>query len=254
LKYKVSVITPCHNSAKFISKTIESVRNQTLQDWEMIIIDDHSSDNSVEIIKLYSKKDSRIKLVRLGENSGAAVARNTAISRAQGRYIAFLDADDLWLPSKLERQIDFMRNNNLAFTYSSYYLVDKDGKMIGSFTTKENITYTSMLKTCSVGCSTAIYDFDKLGKIYMPLISKRQDYGLWLEILRRIGSTKGINEPLASYRILSDSLSSNKFKAAYYQWKIYRKVKKLNFLISTYYFLHYFKNGIFKYKTNKSET
>lgn len=254
MKKTVSIITPIYNSEAFIGDTIESVLLQTFQDWEMIIVDDCSSDNSVEIIKFYSKKDSRIKLVKLEKNSGAAVARNTAISRAQGRYIAFLDADDLWLPSKLERQIDFMCNNNLAFTYSSYYLVDKNEKTIGLFTTKENITYASMLKTCSVGCLTAIYDIEKLGKIYMPLISKRQDYGLWLKILRRISSTKGINEPLASYRILSDSLSSNKFKAAHYQWKIYREVEKLNFFISIYCFLHYVKNGVFKYKTNKSET
>ncbi len=244
----ISIITPSYKSEKFIADTIQSVLNQTYQNWEMIIVDDVSPDNSNKIIEQYVKKDSRIKLIKLEKNSGPAVARNKAIEEAKGRYIAFLDADDLWKSEKLEKQIKFMQENNLAFTYGSYDLMDENGKGLGTFITKEKISYKEMLKTCSVGCLTALYDTQKLGKVYMPLILKRQDYGLWLRILKEIKTTQGILEPLATYRILKNSVSSNKFKAAQYQWKIYREVEKLNVFFSFYYFIHYVINGIIKYR------
>ena len=244
----VSIITPSYNSAKFISQTIESVLAQTYQDWEMIIVDDVSLDNSNNIIEEYINKDSRIKLIKLEKNSGPAVTRNRAIEEAKGRYISFLDADDLWHPEKLEKQILFMNKYNLCFTYSSYNLTDEDNKNLGKFITKERITYNSMLKTCSVGCLTAIYDTEKLGKVFMPNILKRQDYGTWLKILKEIKSTQGILEPLATYRILDNSVSSNKFKATFYQWKIYREVEKLNLFQSIYYFFLYAYYGLKKYR------
>lgn len=247
----VSIITPSYNSSKFIAKTIESVLAQTYENWEMIIIDDCSHDSTNEIIEEYIKKDSRVKLIKLERNSGPAVARNRAIEEANGRYIAFLDADDLWLPQKLEKQIKFMSDNDLVFTYSSYYLIDEYDNNLGVFTTKEAITYNSMLKTSSVGCSTAIYDTHKLGKIYMPNIPKRQDYGLWLKILKKIGSTKGILEPLVKYRMRKNSVSSNKLKVVRYQWKIYREFEKLDVFRSAYYFAHYALNGIMKYRKRR---
>jgi glycosyltransferase involved in cell wall biosynthesis len=246
--YLVSIITPSYKSEKFISQTIESVINQTYKSWEMIIIDDCSPDNSNEIIESYYKKDKRIKLLKLKKNSGPAIARNRGIQEAKGRYIAFLDADDLWKHDKLEKQLIFMFENNLAFTYSSYDLIDEKGRFLGTFKTKETISYKSMLKTCSVGCLTAIYDTNVLGKIYMPNIIKRQDYGLWLKILKIVGETKGIKEPLAFYRIRKNSVSSNKIKAAKYQWKIYRDVENLNLFKSFYYFIHYAYYGLKKYK------
>jgi glycosyltransferase involved in cell wall biosynthesis len=244
----ISVIMPSYNSEHFISKAIDSVLSQTYDHWEMIIVDDCSHDNSALIIEEYCKKDSRIKLIKLEKNSGPAVARNTGIKEAKGRYIAFLDADDLWKPEKLEKQINFMKENNLVFTYSSYDLIDEEGNFMGTFKTKEIISYESMLKTNSVGCLTVIYDADMLGKMFMPNILKRQDYGLWLKILKKINSTKGIIEPLAVYRIRKNSVSSNKLKAAYYQWKIYREVEKLNFFKSLYYFSCYIYYGLRKYK------
>jgi glycosyltransferase involved in cell wall biosynthesis len=246
----VSIITPAYNSEQFISQTIESVLCQTYTNWEMIIVDDRSTDNSVQIVEKYIQNDSRIKLIKLEKNSGPAIARNKAIEEAKGRYIAFLDADDHWLPEKLDRQIIFMHKNSLSFTYSSYHLIDENSQIFGTFTTKEYITYKSMLKTCSVGCLTAIYDTQVLGKRYMPNIAKRQDYGLWLQILKDINSTKGIIEPLATYRVLRNSVSSNKLTAAIYQWKIYRDVENLNLLKSIYYFVHYAIYGIVKYKRN----
>jgi len=245
----VSIVTPSYNSAKYISQTIESVLNQTYQNWEMIIVDDLSSDNSIDIISKYL--GDRIKLIQLEKNSGSAVARNRAIEEAKGRYIAFLDADDIWLPNKLEKQIEFLDRYKLAFTYSSYYLIDEDGNDLGIFKTEESITYRSILKTNPIGCLTAIYDTEKLGKVFMPNIRKRQDYGTWLKILKKIETSQGILEPLAKYRILKNSLSSNKFKTAQYQWKIYREVEKLNIFQSIYYFLNYAYYGFQKYKGKK---
>ena len=245
----VSIITPSYKSEKFIAATIKSVLSQTYTDWEMIIVDDVSPDTSNKVIDTYIQKDNRIKLIQLEQNSGPAIARNTAIETAKGRYIAFLDADDLWLPDKLEKQIDFMSKKNLSFTYCSYRLIDEYGNPLGVFQTKKRITYEGMLKTCSIGCLTAIYDTHILGKRYMPDILKRQDYGLWLQLLKEINSTQGIMEPLAVYRILDHSVSSNKFISAQYQWKIYREVEKLNIWKSLYYFVFYTINGIMKYRS-----
>jgi len=250
-KNMVSIITPSYNSEKFISQTIESVLAQIYQNWEMIIVDDCSPDNSNQIIEKFIKTDRRIKLIKLENNSGPAVARNTAIKEAKGRYIAFLDADDLWLPNKLEKQINFMNKNNLSFTYSAYTLVDEEDNDLGVFIPREELSYEDILKTNDIGCLTAIYDTEKLGKVYMPNVLKRQDYGLWLRILKKIEKTKGILEPLAIYRVRKNSVSSNKLKAAKHQWKIYRKVEKLSIFKSSYYFLHYAYNGLFKYKKEK---
>ncbi len=244
----VSIITPSYNSSRFIAQTIESVISQAYKNWEMIIIDDCSPDNSNEIIKEYIKKDSRIKLIKLEKNSGPAVARNRAIQEAKGRYIAFLDADDLWYPEKLDKQIKFMNENNLSFTYCAYKLIDDEYNNLGIFIPPEKVSYNSILKTNSIGCLTAIYDAKILGKVYMPNILKRQDYGLWLKILKQINTTKGILEPLAIYRLRKNSVSSNKLKAAKFQWKIYREVEQLSLTESIYYFIHYALNGIKKYK------
>lgn len=248
MKELVSIITPCHNSEKFIKKTIESVLSQTYENWEMIIVDDVSSDKSYEIAKEYANKDKRINAIRLKQNSGPAVARNKAIEMAKGRYIAFLDSDDLWLYNKLETQISFMEKNNLSFTYSAYKLIDENDNFLGIFVPREELSYKELLKTNDIGCLTAIYDTKKVGKVYMPNILKRQDYGLWLKILKQIGKTKGIVEPLAIYRIRKNSVSSNKLKAAQYQWKIYREVEKLGIVDSLYYLMNYIYYGLKKYK------
>lgn len=166
----------------------------------MIIVDDVSPDNSNKIIEEYCKKDSRIKLIKLKENSGPAVARNRAI---KGRYIAFLDADDLWKP---EKQINFMIEKNCALSYSAYETMSEEGKII---VPPSKLSYKDILKTNYIGCLTAIYDTQK---VYMPLIKKRQDYGLWLKILKETDFAYGLDESLATYRLMSNSVSSNKFK------------------------------------------
>jgi len=245
----VSIITANYNCEKFIDDTVNSVLNQTYQNWEMIIVDDVSSDRSIEIIKKYVEKDSRIKLIQLKENSGAAVARNTAIEEANGRFIAFLDSDDLWTENKLEKQISFMIKNNYDFTYTNYDLIGEDNVRYGkTFEAQKEATYSGLLKTCTIGCLTAIYDTKDIGKIYMPLIRRRQDYGLWLRILKVVPKAYCLEESLAVYRRRQNSISSNKKKAAHFQWKIYREVEKLNIFSSIYYFVHYAINGFKKYK------
>lgn len=244
----VSIITPSYKSERFINKTIKSVLAQTYQNWEMIIVDDVSPDNSNDIIEKYIKKDNRIKLIILEKNSGPAVARNRAIEEAKGRYIAFLDADDIWYENKLEKQIKFMNERNLVLTYSSYDLMDEENNNLGFFLTKNKVTYNDLLKTNSIGCLTAIYDVEKIGKVFMPNIIKRQDYGLWLKILKKVDYVEGILEPLAKYRIMKNSVSSNKLVAAKYVWKLFREVERLNIFKSFYYFCFYVYYGVKKYK------
>lgn len=244
----VSIVTPLHNTENFIEDSIKSVLSQTHTHWEMIIVDDCSTDNSKKLVKTYAEKDSRIKLIALDKNHGPALTRNKAIEKAKGDYIAFLDSDDIWVPTKLEKQLQFMKDHDLAFSYSSYFIINEKDEPLGEFKTKEVITYSSMLKTCSVGCLTAIYDVNKLGKTYMIDIPKGQDYTLWLNIMKRIKKTKGILTPLAYYRIQNISVSSNKLNAIKAQWNIYRKIERFNIFKSAYYFIHYAYYGFFKYR------
>ncbi len=244
----VSIITPSHNTEKYITKTMDSVLAQTYQEWEMIIVDDLSTDNSPSIVEAYTQRDSRIKLIRSKQKSGASGSRNRAIEASQGQYIAFLDADDLWIPEKLEKQILFMEKHDLAFTYSSYKTINENDEVLTTFVTVPEISYESMLKTCSVGCLTAVYDTEKLGKMFLPKLPTKEDYVLWLNIMKKINTTQGIIEPLAYYRVGETSVSSNKVNAAAWQWKVYRDVEKLGLVKSIYYFVNYVYFGIKKYR------
>ena len=197
LKELVSIITPCHNSGKFIAQTIDSVLAQSYVNWEMIIVDDNSQDQSIKIIKGFILKEDRIKLIQFGKNQGAAVARNKGIELAKGRFIAFLDSDDLWLPNKLEKQVQFMKDNSVSFSFSAYQLTDISNNLKGTFEVPFKQSYQDILKTCSIGCLTAMYDTVTFGKVYMPLIKRRQDFGLWLRLLKKVKYAYGINESLA---------------------------------------------------------
>lgn len=237
-----------YNAERFISATIESVIAQSYVNWEMIIVDDSSTDRSVQVAYEYASRDSRIQVVELDENSGAAVARNTGIEKATGRYIAFLDSDDLWKPLKLEKQVAFMQQSGTAFSYSAYDVLDNTGQTKAKFVAPETLTYTDLLKTNSIGCLTAMYDTERLGKVFMPLVRRRQDLGLWLKILKRVPEAKGLDEALAQYRVHSDSMSADKWKSAQAQWKIYRQVEELSLLQSARYFVFYVINGLLKYR------
>lgn len=245
---KVSIITPSYNSKAFIRATIDSVKAQSFQNWEMIIVDDCSSDNSVEVIQSFADQDPRIKLIQLTENSGAAVARNKGIEAAKGRYIAFLDSDDAWSPDKLEKQLAFMQANDYPFTFAAYDKVDEAGKVFGHVGVPDKVTYSDLLKSCSIGCLTAMYDTEFFGKVYMPLIRKRQDLGLWLELLKKTKYAYGLNETLGLYKVRPDSISANKKSAALFTWRLYRDVEKLNMFFASYYFSQYAIRGLLKTK------
>lgn len=231
----VSIITANYNSERFIEYTIESIISQTYQNWELIIVDDCSTDKSVAIINDYIKNDTRIKLILLSENSGTGVARNKAIEMSNGSYIAFLDSDDAWLPNKLELQIEFMNKNNFNFTFTSYNRIDEDGKDLNSIITcKKTLSYNQMLYSNKVGCLTAMYNAENLGKIYMPIIRKRQDYALWLKLLKIEKRAYGLDIVLAKYRIRRNSISNNKIEMLKWNWLLFRKIEKLSFLRSLY--------------------
>lgn len=243
---KVTVVTPSHNSSRYIEETIRSVRAQTFSDWEQIIVDDCSTDNTRDIVRKIAQDDPRIKLIELSENTGPANARNVAIRAARGRYIAFLDSDDKWYEEKLERQLEFMEAGGIAFSYTSYVVIDESGKKAGTRSVPETLVYTDLLKQCKIGCLTAIYDTSAFGKVEMPLIRKRQDLGLWLKLLKTVDSAHGLTEQLASYRQRSDSVSANKLIAAKYTWRLYRDFEKLNLAKSLFFFAQYAYNGIFR--------
>src|SRR5690606_24400414 len=245
---KVTVVTPLYNCSEFMWGTIESVINQAFPDWEMIMVDDCSTDSTLEIAESYARRDSRIKVIRLSENSGAAVARNTAIERATGRYIAFLDSDDRWYPQKLERQLAFMEREGIHFSYAAYEKVDPEGNVVAKLRVPEKVGYHDLLKVCTIGCLTAMYDTKHLGKVYMPLIRKRQDLGLWLRILKKVPYAYGVQEVLGQYQLRAESISADKRSAARYTWRLYREVEGLNPLIAAYYFSHYAVNGVLRSK------
>ncbi len=242
----VSIITATWNAADFVSETLASVAAQDFQDWEHIIVDDASTDHTVALLQEHSARDQRIKVIELRENRGAAVARNTAIAEARGRFIAFLDADDLWLPQKLTVQIDYMLKSDAPFTYSSYQVIDEYGKQRGKITVPSRVTYRGILCNNSIGCLTAVYDRSFFGTVEMPLIRKRQDLGLWLRLLKRVPYAQGIREELAQYRIRPDSISRNKASAAKFTWRLYRDVEKLPLPVAMYYFGMYAVNGLIK--------
>ena len=242
----VSIITACYNSEKFIEECITSVLNQSYQNWEMLIVDDNSSDNSSILIKSYSKQDDRIKPLFLNYNLGPAMARNKAISIAKGKYIAFLDSDDIWLPEKLELQINFMKKNNYSFVFSSYSVISDDEKSKYTISVPETISYKRYLKNTIIGCLTVMLDKEKFTNIKMPNLRSSHDMATWLNLLKECGCAYGIQQKLAIYRDHTSSNTSNKFKAAYDVWNVYREHEKLNLLYSIYNFVIYAINAFRK--------
>jgi len=247
VKYpSVSIITPVYNSASFIAETIRSVQAQTFDSLEMIIVDDGSTDESVAIVQSIAEHDSRIKLIRLDKNSGAAVARNAAIEAATGTYLAFLDSDDLWFPDKLIKQIRFMEKNGYDFTCTSYTKIDEKGKPLNRIIKAKNKSdYNEVLKTCP-GNSTVIYNAEKLGKFKVPDIKKRNDYVLWLQVIKKSKYLFGIEEPLVSHRIRKDGLSGSKKSLVGYHWEIYREIERLSLVKSSYLITYWVFKTIFK--------
>jgi len=238
-KKLVSIITPSYNSGEFIKATIDSVRKQTYVNWEMIIVDDCSTDNTQDIVAKYIAIDSRIHFFKLEINSGAAIARTEAIKLATGKYIAFLDSDDIWHPNKLERQINYMEKNKYNITCTSYEKYNEKNKTLKLIESLPKTDYKKMLSNNTVGNSTLIYNANKLGKFEVPTIRKRNDYALWLKLLKKEKYIYGMPEVLMKYRVRNDSISSNKMTLIKYHWILYRKIEHLSVGKSIFHIIYW---------------
>jgi glycosyltransferase involved in cell wall biosynthesis len=237
---------PARNSARYIGEAVDSVVQQSYRDWELIVVDDGSTDGTSCIVHKLMVREPRIRTLRHPQPGGPACARNAAIRSAAGRFIAFLDSDDLWLPAKLERQLEAMQRAGAALSFTAYKKVDSQGNFGRAvIEVPSTVTYADLLKTNVIGCLTAVYDAQALGKRYMPETG-HEDYALWLAILSNSVVAVGINEALACYRVHDGSVSRNKLKAAAMQWAVYRRVERLSFWQSLYYFFHYACHGLRK--------
>lgn len=235
----VSIITATYNSEHFIKDTINSVLNQTYINWELLIIDDASTDNTLSIINTYASQHSNIKIFQNKVNQGAATTRNRGIKEASGDLITFLDADDLWKPQKLEKQVKFILENNADVCFSGYDLMNEDGVLINK-TVKAlpKLTYKKFLKCNYIGNLTGIYNVKLLGKIYAPNLRKRQDWLLWLEAVKQSNKPAlGMQESLATYRVRKNSISSNKINLLKYNYLVYRKGLGFSLIKSLYYLM-----------------
>ena len=245
----VSIVTPAYNASRFITEAIKSVRAQTHANWEMIVVDDCSGDNTRELVRESAEEDGRIRLVLLESNSGPAAARNVALEEARGRYVAFLDSDDMWLPTKLAEQISFMRARDAAFSYTAYSKIGPDGNKLGrSVTVPERMTYDALLKNTVIGCLTVMIDHSKTGPLRMgsEKVKRGEDYVLWFKLLKSGFVPYGLQKDLARYRIVEGSMSRNKLKAAHRMWKLYRKVEHLSLPYSAWCFLNYASHAYLK--------
>lgn len=242
----ISVIMPCYNMASYISDSIQSVQRQTYPHWELLIVDDASTDETVNIIASYAQSDTRIRFATK-KHSGIADTRNQCIQMAQGQFLTFLDADDIWHPEKLEKQLGFMIEKNVGFTYSTYDWIDEDGKTLNKFiNTIGNLDYETYLRNTIIGCSTVMVNKAITGNVVVPKFRTSEDTATWLDILKKGFLAYAIDEPLVSYRIRRKSASSNKLKASVDLWKVYRRHEKLSFFKATYCFFCYAFNAIKK--------
>ncbi|MGL4537662.1 MAG: glycosyltransferase family 2 protein [Cetobacterium sp.] len=250
----VSVIVPNYNCEKYIEETLNSILKQTYKNIEIIIIDDYSSDKSYQIALTYAQKYQNIKVERLEKNSGAAVARNRGIKLAQGKYIAFLDSDDIWLEVKLEKQIKLMEDMNYNMTFTGYEHVNELGEKIGvEIRTPKKVSYNMLLWHDYFGCLTVVYNQQKLGKIYSENIRKNNDYSLFLNILKKEKFAYSVKENLAKYRIRKGSISRNKIQTIKPHYYLIRKIEKQSTLKSIIcVFSHFLIKKIYKEKKIRS--
>lgn len=224
----VSIIMPSYNTGRFIKETIESVLAQSYSLWELIIVDDCSTDNTDEVVKEFLT-DDRIRYIKNDRNSGAAVSRNRALREAKGKWIAFLDSDDLWEPEKLQRQIIFMKENGYCFSYTNYIEIDEESKPVGkSVTGPKRISKQGMYNYCWMGCLTVMYDAEKVGLIQIADIKKNNDYAMWLKVCKKANCYL-LDETLARYRKRSGSISNHGYvKLIKWHYKLYREADDKN--------------------------
>ena len=233
----VSVIMPAYNCGNFIAQAIQSVINQSIPDWELLVVDDCSTDDTVEVVRRLAAQDARVRFASLSQNGGPAEARNMAMRRASGRYVAFLDSDDLWEADKLEKQIAFMERTGAKFSATAYDQIDESGKPLSTVCLPPHRTsYRKMLLLSNpIGNSTVMYDQQVLGRFEVPPIRRRNDFALWLKILKKTPCCMGMDDILTHYRVRGSSVSSNKLAQARYHWQLYREIEELSVLKSAYY-------------------
>ena len=234
----VSIICPAYNSSLYIERTIQSVIAQTFINWELIIVDDFSTDNTCQLIKKFLA-DPRIKLIKNDCNLGGSGARNRGIAAAKGRFIAFLDSDDIWFVDKLTCQINFMIKNKVGLCYGDYQTINVNDDVLENIYTPKSVSFNEMLKHNYIACLTAVYDTEIIGKVYMPEVRKRQDFALWLFILRTLGQAYRCEGLLGQYRVRPSSLSESKLDALKFYWIVLREVASRNKIEACYYLTNY---------------
>jgi len=242
----VSVVTPVWNAAATLAETVASVRAQTRGDWEMLVVDDGSRDGSGALARQLAGADARIRVLERGRNGGPAAARNDGIRAARGRYLAFLDADDLWRPEKLAVQIGYMEATGAPFSFAAIERIDEGGRPLGRVAVPARVDYARLLRGNVIPCQTAAFDRAHYGAVEMPDLPRRQDYGLWLTLLARGGAAHGIQQVLADWRMRPGSLSANKFLAAGGTWRVYREVAGLGRARAAWYLGQNLARGVVK--------
>ena len=243
----VSIVVPVYNAERFINDTINTVLNQTYTNWELILVDDTSTDNSIKLIMPFVTKDKRIKLLKNKTNLHAALTRNKGINAAKGCYLAFLDADDLWDPTKLDKQVKFMKQKDCAFSFTGYEFADAAGVPNGKkVQVPATINYKQALKNTTIFTSTVMLDMKKLSKweVEMPNVHRGQDTATWWKILKKLPVAYGCDAVLATYRRSNDTLSSNKLAALARTWRLYRNIENMGLVRTFYYFFNYALNAV----------
>lgn len=233
IQEKVSIIMPTYNCGPYIADSIRSVQAQTYENWELFVVDDCSTDNTRSEVEAFLK-DPRIHYFCLPKNGGPAAARNEALRQARGEYIAFLDSDDVWLPEKLMCQLVFMRENDYFFTCTGYRKMDENGHLSDTMILPHKSVgyWKTYYLSNPIGNSTVIYDRRHFGDRQVPMILKRNDFALWLQLLRDGSVCYGMEDILTNYRVRSQSVSSTKLRLAKYHWELYRRVEKKSLLTS----------------------
>jgi teichuronic acid biosynthesis glycosyltransferase TuaG len=234
----VSVIMAAFNSTETLAESVQSVLSQTYRNWELLIVDDASTDDTLSIARRFEGQDERIRVIPLDQNSGVANARNVGIRNARGQFLAFLDSDDIWLPEKLSIQIDFMDQTGAGFSFTRYRKLKADGSLGREITIPDTVNYEQLLKGNVIGCLTVVIDRKFIPYFQMPRIG-HEDYVTWLQILKQGNTAFGIQKELARYRLSGSSVSGNKQKSARWTWNIYRQVEKLPLSKAVWCFILY---------------
>lgn len=224
---------PAYNAASYLPAAMQSVRDQSYVNWELLVVDDASTDSTLQVAHQFAKNDSRIRVYPQAKNGGVTQARNKALQMAEGDYLAFLDADDLWDPEKLQKQVEHMASHNALICYSAYRRIDEEGNIVGRVSPPARVTYADLLKSNFIGNLTGIYNAKVLGKQYLEEFG-HEDYVAWLKLVKAAGEALAVNEELASYRVYKGSTSSNKIRTIGWQWRIYRESESLGMLKSSW--------------------